>query len=339
MAQVAKLARVHQTTVSLALRDHSSIPESTRERIRKIAEKAGYRRNPFVAALMAERRKGPSGRGARLAFLTMWEKRNLWRTESPTYARLFDLMNTHAESLGYGLEEFWLNDPNLPPSRLRQILLNRGIRGILLCPLPGKMHEIAFDFSDFAVVALRYTLRKPALDHVSIDYCSAMNLAIDRLWETGHRRIAFATVDETDERVNHLSLGAFLAQRHFHPTRFLTPVVGQWTGESFLPLINEKKLDAIITSGHLLHRKLEHLLKNTKKELPRDLSMVCLDCHLNEDTAGIFQNLEGEAHAAIDLLTHRIERAQFGLPNRPRAILVEGTWRDGPCFAPRANKN
>lgn len=335
MAQVAKMAGVHQTTVSLALRDHPSIPEATRERIRAIAEKAGYRRNPFVAALMAERRKGTSGKGARLAFLTVWESRGLWRRESPTYARLFDLMTSHSESLGYGLEEFWLSDPGLSPDRLRQILLNRGIRGLILCPLPGKMHEITFDFSDFAVVALRYTLRKPALDHVSIDYCAAMNLAIDRLWETGHRKIAFATVDETDERVNHLSLGAFLARRHFEPTKFLPPIIGQWSGESFLPLIKEKNPDAIITSGHLLHCKFEHWLKKAGKKLPQDLSMVCLDCHLNEETAGIFQNLEGEAHVAIDLLTHRIERAQFGLPQRPQAILVEGTWRDGPYFAPR----
>ena len=48
---VAKVAGVHFTTVSLALRRHPSIPEATRERIRRVAERIGYAPDPVFGAL------------------------------------------------------------------------------------------------------------------------------------------------------------------------------------------------------------------------------------------------------------------------------------------------
>lgn len=336
MAEVARAAGVHQTTVSLALRNHPSIPATTRERIRNIADKLNYRRNPYVSALMAKRKKGPSGNGARLGILTVGAARSQWRQESPNYARLFDLIAARAEGLGYGLEEFWINEPGISSERLRQILLHRGIRGLILCPLPGKRHELTFDFADFAVVALRYTLRTPALDHVSIDYCAAMNLALERLWHSGHRRIAFATTEEIDERVNHLSLGAYLARRHLSPRYFLSPpVVPQWDKATFFRRVMARNPDAVLAPGHRLYCLFEKWLGEEGWKLPEDLSLATLDSRLYEEESGVFQNLEGEARAAVDLVTSRVERAQFGLPLEPQAILVEGFWRDGPLFRSR----
>ncbi|MDP0499361.1 MAG: LacI family DNA-binding transcriptional regulator [Verrucomicrobiota bacterium JB022] len=47
----------HYTTVSLALRDHPSIPEATREKIKEAAEELNYRRDPVLSALMAHRQQ------------------------------------------------------------------------------------------------------------------------------------------------------------------------------------------------------------------------------------------------------------------------------------------
>ncbi len=337
MADVARAAQVHQTTVSLALRNHPSIPEATRARIAEIARGLGYRRNPYVSALMSSRRTGAGGKGARLGFLTVCEHRGQWREESPNYARLFDLMAARAAALGYGLEEFWYNEPGVSPARLRQILLHRGVRGVILCPLPGKQHELGFDFTDFAVVALRYTLRKPALDHVSIDYGAAMDLAINHLLATGHQRLAFASTTETDERVNHLSLGAYLARRHLAPRRFLAPQIeARWTSELFLRSLASLRPDALMVPGYRQYCRFAEWLKAAGKRLPEDLSLVTLDCRIGTDEAGVVQNLEGEATAAVDLVTSRVERAQFGIPSRSQVVLVEGNWRDGTLFQKRS---
>ena len=50
-------------TVSLALRRAPRISAATRERVLAAAERLGYRRNPLVAALMADLR-GKKARGA-----------------------------------------------------------------------------------------------------------------------------------------------------------------------------------------------------------------------------------------------------------------------------------
>jgi LacI family transcriptional regulator len=63
MKQVAAAAGGWVMTVSLALRRAPSISAATRERVLAAAERLGYRRNPLVAALMADLR-GKKARGA-----------------------------------------------------------------------------------------------------------------------------------------------------------------------------------------------------------------------------------------------------------------------------------
>ena len=55
MKDVAKEAGVHQTTVSLALRNHPSLPKSTRDRIQELAHSMGYRPDPAISAIAAQR--------------------------------------------------------------------------------------------------------------------------------------------------------------------------------------------------------------------------------------------------------------------------------------------
>lgn len=79
MADVARAAGVHQTTVSLALRSHPRIPENTRKRIQQVAEEMGYRPNPLVSALIAQRRLGLAfSSGSVLAYLHSQHTNDGW---------------------------------------------------------------------------------------------------------------------------------------------------------------------------------------------------------------------------------------------------------------------
>ena len=101
MKEVAREAGVHQTTVSLALRDHHSLPAATRARIRAVADRLGYRPNPLVSALMSVRRRGRASReGSTLAFLTAYPTRDGWR-RSANYQYLFEATSARARELGY----------------------------------------------------------------------------------------------------------------------------------------------------------------------------------------------------------------------------------------------
>ena len=55
MADIARKAGVHVTTVSLALRNHPRLPASTRERIQALAKELGYVPDPFLRALVTYR--------------------------------------------------------------------------------------------------------------------------------------------------------------------------------------------------------------------------------------------------------------------------------------------
>lgn len=338
MAEVARRLGVHPTTVSMALRGHHQIPSVTREKVQEMARQLGYRPNPLVSALMTERKKGRvQDKGATIAFLTAMPERNLWR-DSSNYALLYEEITRHAHTRGYSVEEFWLREPGMTPARLRQILLYRGIRGLMICPLPNIQQALDFDFADFAAVALGLTLHDPALDRVAIDYFATTLLAVSRLIERGHRRIGFVRNDTVNARVNYQSVGAFLAARQINPRHFVAPVEhDRHDPANFLAWVRDRRPDAIITTVRQEYQIALTRLASAGYDIPADLSVICLDCLAQSEQSGIVQNLQQEAHAAVDWLTSRIERAQFGVPNQPQTLLVEGIWRDGESVLSRSS--
>lgn len=330
MADVAREAGVHQTTVSLALRNDRRLAEETRVRIRAIAERMGYRPNPLVSALIAERKKGMSSEyGSTLAFLTTGKTRDRWR-QSRQYVNTYEAMIRHAEARGYKLAEFWLDEPGMTGERLAHILLHRGIRGIIVCPVQVDRRSLAFDFSSFAAVAIGYALQSPLLDHVAVDLCATMRLVVQELEARGFRRIGFVTPGDTSNRVNHLSLGAFLAERHNAPRRFIRPLVAaQWERSTVMNWLRQTEPDVVILPTQSSIISLKRWLLEEGVSVPGFLSLVCLDCHRHTDDSGILQDLETEASAIIEFVTGRVQRASFGIPSHPQTILVGGVWREG----------
>jgi DNA-binding LacI/PurR family transcriptional regulator len=336
MKDVALRAGVHQATVSRALRGDPLLPESTRKRIVALAEEMGYRRNPLVSALFAERRRGrPTGHGAVLAVLAGGTRPGAWRRKG-SYARLFRHMEEQAARMGYRLEEFALEDPSLDPGQLRRILLARGVRGIVLAPLPLELGVLDFDFSDFGVVALRLQLRSPALDRVAPDYYVAMTDTVEKLRQTGHQKLAFLSDRLVDEKVRHRSLGAWLAARQFAPHEVLAPLIlDRWTQKDFTAWLRKARPDAIVTPVYSDYIQVKSSLEKARWKTPERLSLVNLDCHADTKEAGIVQNLELEAASAINFLARKVEGAEFGVPQAACRLTVPGRWRDGELFAPR----
>lgn len=337
MADVAKAAGVHQTTVSRALRGDHALPVETRRRLTELAAKMGYRRNPLVSALIAERKRGTTpGAGVVLAVLSAGATPDHWRKTSPTYTLLYEHMREQANNLGYRLEEFPLEDPALSPDRLRRILINRGIRGVIVPPMPIEATSIRFDFDDFASVALRYGLAHPAFDRVMPDYFSAMGAALEKFLATGHRRIAFVTDTIVDERVYHRSLGAFLMARQSHPKCCLPPkIVEKWHGPDFSAWVATSHPDAIIAPTYKDWKWIKQQLEADGWKMPRDLSLANLGCLTDSKEAGIAHNVELEASTVIKLLARKVECAELGVPPQALRISVPGYWKDGALFAPR----
>jgi LacI family transcriptional regulator/LacI family repressor for deo operon, udp, cdd, tsx, nupC, and nupG len=124
-ADIAKLAKVHRTTVSLALKGDPRIPDKTRQRIRKMAEKLGYQPDPMLSALIARRvhRQQRPFQGT-LAWLVNNERQWDWRRIFHEY---HEGAAGRAKRYGYNIDVFDLQTPGMTLARMGAILAARNI--------------------------------------------------------------------------------------------------------------------------------------------------------------------------------------------------------------------
>src|SRR5947209_13210526 len=103
MRDVATRAGVTAATVSLCLKGSPDVRPETRVKIMEAVSALGYRKNPFVSALMKSRRhRGPAPGGPTLAFLTAFPTRDGWRkVTTPVFRQMFDGALIRARQCGY----------------------------------------------------------------------------------------------------------------------------------------------------------------------------------------------------------------------------------------------
>ena len=174
--------------VSLALRNHPSISKATRARVKAMADQMGYRPNPLVAALTADRNKRERSGVTTLAYITTCHH---LRSSSSHIRQLFYRgALERAEACGFSLEEFCLADADLNESRLQRILRSRGIHGILIAPPPKPNFSIQLDWEHFAVAALGHQLAHPRVHHAASAIFQDTIKMLDALKCMGYRRPA-----------------------------------------------------------------------------------------------------------------------------------------------------
>lgn len=329
-SDIAQALHLSQSTVSVALRGGPRVALRTREAVLRKAAELGYRPDPHLEALARYRRTSKSARFvAKLAWLTNYPQREGWRGHtSMQYHRGAAL---RAQQLGYELETFWMAEPGLNPARLRQILLTRGIRGLLLAPQVCSGVELNLDFSDFAAVTFGYTLSAPALHLVSNHQYRSMALALRQLLELGYQRVGVALVTSVDARVDHNFIAGYFAT--VHTTTGLAPIspyeCDEFDAIKFGSWYRRKQPDALILSDVLVE-PVRQWARQAGKKLPRDLALVGLDLgEVNQGLAGINQRSEAIGAAACDVLAGSLGRFEYGLPAVPLRVLVEGVWVNG----------
>ncbi|SDT95034.1 LacI family transcriptional regulator [Verrucomicrobium sp. GAS474] len=331
--QLAALAGVSRTTVSLSLRNHPSIPALTRERIKKLAERQGYRTDPLVATLMNQLRTSRSRRTAeKLVYLTFWPQREGWRV-SPNDVAFFEGASARASHLGYDLEHLWAREPRLTAERLGNILYTRGIRGLVLAPLLRPQGHFSLDWSRFAAAAISYTIVRPQLHRTTHSHYNGMGMTLHRLKQLGYRRIGYANVAGQENRVSHAWLAAYYVHHHTLPAAERIPpfTAEEWNRKAFAEWVRRHRPDAVI--GNQVEPLA--LLRDAALRLPAGIGYACLDLPLTPGTealAGIDQQPRSVAAAAVDLVVTQLQNNEFGLPAEAKTVQLDGAWRDGPTL-------
>ncbi len=327
-------------TVSLALRNHTSLPLRTRNRIRKIATELGYRPDPNISQLMERvRGKKPSSSHTVLAYLTAHQERFTWK-QIPTQRDYHAGAVSRAQERGYQVEEFWLREPNMTETRLSRILHNRGIEGAIIAPLetPGSLFK-KFQWKHFSAVELGYSLRSPVLHRSCNQQFQSMMLLLRSLAEAGYRRMGLAMGPGQDARANHHWRAAYLATQSLLPDGGLQglPILfgdsAPWNRDLFARWLDRVAPDVVVTVGTDVQKWLEELGLRT----PTDIGLANVD--INETmpgVTGINQNALQVGSASVDLLLSLMGTSERGLPPTPRTLMVDGDFTQGVTTLPKS---
>jgi len=207
---VAKKAGVSQSTVSRVLNSSKTqipISEETRQRVQKIVDELGYRPHPGARSL--------SGTKTGLLGVIMRD------IDDPFFAVLIDVISHFAKEQGY---ELVLGNAKGDPEKaiaLRDRMLDpRHCDGLLLC---GDLRESLEDQSFLAHMGRDHRLVSVArgsthlvqgMAAVSIDNNKGALIALDYLFQLGHRRIACQDVGRVGDIRERLEVyKAFMQER------------------------------------------------------------------------------------------------------------------------------
>lgn len=340
MKEVARAAGVHQTTVSLALRNDPRLPAETRTRIRTIAERIGYRPDPMLAALSQYRLgrrevKAPT----HMAFLLNFHDRAEMEASYPH--RLFlEGAQRQAEQMGYQLDPLYVGHRvSGAGQRTERVLQARGIIGVILAAFGDRMIRFQMDWERFCVVRIESHQLARSLHMVSSHQMEITREAVLRLHLMGYNRIGLA-IGECEETYLHNAFTAgYYVEAAQHPAMVHLPPllfpVGAGVPEIASPLVAWSRahgIEVIISNWH----EVPAALRLAGWRLPDDIVVASLDVEPGRGVnAGMRQNHRIVGERAVEQLAILLRTNQRGLGRPHNSTLIEGEWVDGSDVPPR----
>ena len=331
MQDIALAAGVHQTTVSRALRNDHRLPSATRERIRKIAEEAGYRPHPLVSALIALRRaRHPPRFSATIAFVVHHELGTVGEHHLAGARAM-------AEQLGYKLDVFVLGPTDLSESRLNAVLRARNIHGILIAPLPEAHGHFTLDWERFCVVVLEYTFTTPVFDRIVHDSYGGMRRIMSECRQRGIRRLGLTLTTIGHERTEQLNGAAYWIEQKTGGFTAIPPLIRpDWDTPAFDAWFRRYRPEAVVTSNALLHEVqtwcIDHQLCAGD-----DIQLINVNAMPAENVSGIVQDHRAIGATAARMVIEKISSNDRAVPLHPQTTHIPGVWLEGATLRPKAS--
>jgi LacI family transcriptional regulator len=294
------------------------------------AAKLGYRRNPLVAALMADLR-GKKSRGQQahvIAYVESYPPEGP-RQQTESLRRFRDGVTAGAAKHGFDVQVFHLGETGLSEARLEQVLEARGIRGVVFSPFPKTGSTLTQPWHNHALAALGYSLAQPPLHRAVNHQAHSIRLALAKLRALGYRRIGLVIRRHEDERTERNWLSSVLLAQHD----------GTETKTSYPLLLTEAIERRAVVAW--VRRWRPEVVVTTEQEVWSILRRLRVagagrpgfaHLHLTPDLAGcsgIDQNNERVGEAAVDLVVEQLHGNAFGIPEIPKTVLIEGRWVAG----------
>lgn len=325
LRHIAEASGFSVNTVSLALRNSPRLPETTRSKVRAVAEQLGYRPDPRVNELMAHLRLAKKQPAQPVLAVIYWERKG----NAPSVGGLYQGALIRASELGYRLERFFLSDEN-ESARLDRILRHRGIRGVVIAPArnPGTMVRLSWEH--YAAIGIGHSLDLPGLDIVTNHQVHAVRLCFEKLRSKGHRRIGMILRRKVDARTEGNYRAGYLLEQSKLPTRDRIAIYApeRIDPRKALDWVQRTKCQGLILAGSSLGRLFPRWTAEDGRSFPEMVTTHLLS--LPGVIAGVDQRESAIGAAAVDLVAARLQINRFGLPAVPATTLIEGKWTEPP---------
>lgn len=314
---VAAAAGVSPSTVSRALRNHSDIPPATRKRIQAVAGEMGYRPDPLISALLARRFRKAGGEIDTIAYVMTFSAHAGFSKE------VFEGASGHALKRGYRLEPFRLKETRMTGRRMSEILVSRGIRGLLIPPLDRAYGHLCLQWEHFACATVGYSMIRPAMHRATPHHFHNMLLGLRALRKAGFRRIGMPISAKTNSKVGENFLAAALFYQQRYGKRSLSIFMTRFKTDDELRLgirkwVRRERPDCVFGPfSPVLQRCLQPMGIPYAAQRGSDDDFP----HIDEKPRLI-------GAVAVDIIIGQIQRNEVGIPADPKVVMVEGRWVD-----------
>lgn len=330
---VAAVAGVHFTTVSMALRGDPRLRAETRQRIFAAAARIGYRSTPVSEALSRRRKLGrTAGRTPRMAFVTNRSPEHPG-LQPASFRRTVKGAREQAEAAGYEFDLLFVGAGHHDSPSLYRHLLQSETKGIIMGAFEPSREGLELPWEEFAIVKIDSLHMAPACTFVSVDQMDYVQRTFRELRKRGYRRIGMAIGENEDRATDYLSTGALLVEQAAMPEGarveplYLPSEVRHYRFARLLAgWIKRESLDAVISSW----THIRSIVEASGHRCPSDTACACMCLsRASPDLAGVMANFELVGGRAAGLLAGLLQSEQYGVPALPTNTYVQGYWHDG----------
>ena len=332
LRDVATRLSIHVSTVSLALRNSPRLSGKTRELVKSAAKEMGYVHDSMLDALNAyrdsrRRRADPPV----LGYVTCWQ---LPLGEIRHHRLYWKGARRRAGELGFRLEHFSLASPGMTDARLGDILLARGIAGVVLSSFEKGTTEVRFDWDQLSAVRIELQPAWPPLNTTAVDHVRAIAEAVAQARRLGYRRPGFMLGHDWSELVeDRWKMGFLWAQQELARGDRL-PVFHFYADWKHVPRtfrfrrwFLEHRPDVLLGP----HTNVEPRLADLGLHVPRDVAVI--DPFLETAHpfyAGVLHDFEEVGARAVDALVLAVTQNLRGIPKDMVRSYIDGFWHGGP---------
>lgn len=328
LQDIADLAKVSRSTVSLVLRNSPRISSDVTARVLAAAESVGYKPNPLLGALMTQlrARKTRQYQGG-LAFISHYPLAKMQEWRSQEY-EIFHHAKAHAEKIGYSLDFLLHDETHWPDAKLNSILRSRNMQGVIVGPLDVPVSTLRIEWARYASVCWSYSLTDPPLHRVTHDYYGSMLRILEELQGLGYERIGFCTHQYEDLRTNHFSIAAYLYYQHNLPAARRIDYLGTpapvWDEALLMKWYRRHHPDVIVCTNP----KALAVLQQNGIKVPDDVGFVVSS--IEDDSAelsGIHYDNRAIGTNLVDTVVSQLNSNERGVPVAPKGVHVPGILR------------